>query len=331
MCHAQPAAGGSSPGLSSPQNPVPNPQVALAKLDGATNTVPSFITNSGPVREARFVATDPTNVYSALDGGVHALYTIQGRTDAPGCTLAQPNFAFQQSYGNVIFRIPTPVFGLGLVENTPDSTLRANLNSTSSSRYNLGIGGSFNTSGNDGTITRFGWKAQNKSLLIFASEAYNVEQGVTNEGFPNERNTTAGCAFNATPEDSSNLLNPNQSSSNFGTTVGTISGDVVGRREFCAVHAAAGAAHARAAKLFYHQWPGVVQPDRLQPLPFAESHHGRVEFHGDVERDLSPLLRFRAPSYGCGIIRRDQSRRSRSRSIPHRTLVGTGPTALLPP
>lgn len=223
MCHAQPAAGGSSPGLSSPQNPVPNPQVALAKLDGATNTVPSFITNSGPVREARFVATDPTNVYSALDGGVHALYTIQGRTDAPGCTLAQPNFAFQQSYGNVIFRIPTPVFGLGLVENTPDSTLRANLNSTSSARYNLGIGGSFNTSGNDGTITRFGWKAQNKSLLIFASEAYNVEQGVTNEGFPNERNTTAGCAFNATPEDSSNLLNPNQSSSNFGTTVGTIS------------------------------------------------------------------------------------------------------------
>ena len=65
MCHAQPAPGGSSPGLSSPQNPVPNPQVALAKLDGATNTVPSFITNNSPVREARFVAIDPTNIYSA--------------------------------------------------------------------------------------------------------------------------------------------------------------------------------------------------------------------------------------------------------------------------
>ncbi len=38
-----------------------------------------------------------------------------------------------------------------------------------------------NTSGNDGTITRFGWKAQNKSLQIFAGEAYNVEMGVTNE------------------------------------------------------------------------------------------------------------------------------------------------------
>ena len=223
MCHAQPALGGSSPGLSSPQNPVPNPQVALAKLDGATNTVPSFITNNGPVREARFVATDPTNLYSALDGGVHDLYTIQGRTDAAGCTLAQPNFAFQLSDGNVIFRIPTPLFGLGLVENTPDATLQANLNSTANTRSNLGIGGSFNTSGNDGTITRFGWKAQNKSLLIFASEAYNVEQGVTNEGFPNERNTTAGCVFNATPEDSSNLLNGNHSSPNFGTAVGTVS------------------------------------------------------------------------------------------------------------
>jgi len=223
MCHAQPALGGSSPGLSSPQNPVPNPQVALATLDGATNSVPSFTTANGPVREARFVATNPNSLTSPLDGGVHDLYTIQGRTDAPGCTLAQPNFAQQLSLGNVIFRIPTPTFGLGLVENTPDATLISNLNATASARKSLGISGVFNTSGNDGTITRFGWKAQNKSLLIFASEAYNVEQGVSNEGFPNERNTTAGCVFNATPEDSSNILNGNKSSSNFGTTVGTLS------------------------------------------------------------------------------------------------------------
>jgi CxxC motif-containing protein (DUF1111 family) len=223
MCHAQPAVGGSSPGQKSPQNPISNPQVALATLDGATNTVPSFITASGPVREARFVATDPTNVYSVQDGGVHDLYTIQGRTDAPGCVLAQPNFTSELSYGNVIFRIPTPTFGLGLVENTPDATLVSNLSATSSARSNLGIGGSFNTSGNDGTITRFGWKAQNKSLLIFAGEAYNVEQGVTNEAFPNERNTTTGCVFNATPEDSSNILNPNPNSVNFGTTIGTLS------------------------------------------------------------------------------------------------------------
>jgi CxxC motif-containing protein (DUF1111 family) len=65
----------------------------------------------------------------------------------------------------------------------------------------LGIGGRENRNGNDGTITRFGWKAQNKSLVIFAGEAYSVEQGVTNELFPDERDQTPGCQFNATPED----------------------------------------------------------------------------------------------------------------------------------
>lgn len=207
MCHAQPAAGGSSPGQNSPQNPVPNPQVGLATLDGAQNTVPSFITAGGPVREARFVSLDPTNSHAGLDGGVHALFTIQGRSDAPGCTLAQPNFSQQLTLGNVIFRVPTPTFGLGLVENTADATLVSNLNATASARSKLGIGGTFNTSGNDGTITRFGWKAQNKSLLVFSAEAYNVEQGVTNEGFPSERNTTTGCVFNSTPEDASTMVN----------------------------------------------------------------------------------------------------------------------------
>src|SRR5579872_1896750 len=209
MCHAQPAFGGSSPGLNSKQNSVPNPQVALATLDGAKNTVPSFITADGPVREARFVAND---------GGVHGLYTIAGRIDAGGCTLAQPDFATQLANHNVIFRIPTPTFGLGLVENTPDAVLQANLASTALPRALLGIHGRFNTSGNDGSITRFGWKAQNKSLLVFAGEAYNVEQGVSNEVFPNERSAVPGCVFNATPEDSTNLLNPDNSS-----TTGTAS------------------------------------------------------------------------------------------------------------
>jgi len=83
QCHAQPAPGGSSPGLNSPQNSVQNPQIALATLDGATNTVPSFITPDGPIREARFVR----NSNGTADGGVHGLYTIRGRSDAAGCTL----------------------------------------------------------------------------------------------------------------------------------------------------------------------------------------------------------------------------------------------------
>jgi CxxC motif-containing protein (DUF1111 family) len=84
----------------------------------------------------------------------------------------------------------------------------ANLANNGALKDSLGIHGRFNTTGNDGTITRFGWKAQNKSLLIFATEAYNVEQGVSNEGFPNERSAVAGCVFNPTPEDSTNITNP---------------------------------------------------------------------------------------------------------------------------
>jgi CxxC motif-containing protein (DUF1111 family) len=219
QCHAQPAIGGASPGQISPQNPIPNPQVALAALDGATNSVPSFITTNGPVLEARFIK----NSTGTLDAGVHDLYTIAGRSDAAGCTLAQPDFATALSTNNVIFRTPTPLFGLGLVEATPDANLQANLAATASARAALKIGGVFNTSGNDGTITRFGWKAQNKSLLIFVGEAYNVEQGVTNENFPNERSAVPGCVYNGSPEDGSNMLNGNVNSPNFGMPLGTAS------------------------------------------------------------------------------------------------------------
>ncbi len=200
LCHAEPDVGGGSPHPTLGHVRMPNPQVGLATLDrapGGAQAVPPFITPDGPVREARFIK----NPDGSDDGGVHDLYTIAGRTDAPGCTLAQPNFAKQIANNNVIFRIPTSVFGLGLLEAVPDDALVANLAADSYAKTDAGIHGSFNRSGNDGTITRFGWKAQNKSLLVFAGEAYNVEQGVSNELFPNERATAPGCEFNPTPED----------------------------------------------------------------------------------------------------------------------------------
>src|SRR6201997_5919087 len=74
-----------------------------------------------------------------------------------------------------------------------------------SGHANAHLSGNVNRSANDGTITRFGWKAQNKSLLIFAGEAYNVEMGVSSQLFPQERDETPGCVLNATPEDTSNF------------------------------------------------------------------------------------------------------------------------------
>lgn len=215
-CHGQPAIGGTSPAV--------NPQLAVGVLNGASNTIPSFITLNGPVREARFKFMTNANgrPTATADGGVHGLFTITGRADAPGCTLAQPNFEQQIQEGNVIFRIPTPVFGAGLIEAISENTIIANEATDPTWKQLLGIhghtnrtassaiSGSPNRSGNDGTITRFGWKAQNKSLAIFSGEAYNVEMGITNELFPNERGypptpTPANCLFNPTPEDGTNF------------------------------------------------------------------------------------------------------------------------------
>jgi CxxC motif-containing protein (DUF1111 family) len=221
-CHAQPAAGGSSPSASQYPYIGPNPQVAVANLDGATNSLPYFITPDGPVREARFVnvVSSSGRLTSMPDGGVHDLYTISGRVDAtnapgPGgqpqtCALPQPPFDQMRALSNLIFRIPTPVFGAGMIENISDATILANMNSNTFAKQFLGISGQPNRSGNDGTITRFGWKAQNKSLEVFAGEAYNVEQGVSNELFPNKRANPgevlpSACIFNGTPEDHTNF------------------------------------------------------------------------------------------------------------------------------
>ena len=198
MCHSFPAIGGTSP--------VTNPQVALATAKGAQNVVPPFIVANGPVREARFIVPDGDGLPR---GAVRPLFSIQGRSDAPfGCALPQPDFSAQLRRHNVVFRIPTPTFGVGYIENTSDDALRNNLESTGFRRLRLGIGGHFNSNGNDQTISRFGWKAQNKSLLLFSGEAANVEMGVSNELFSNERVVGKGCDVHSLPEDTSNIVAP---------------------------------------------------------------------------------------------------------------------------
>lgn len=199
-CHSHPAPGGSSP-------PV-NPQVAMATAFGARNEVPPFVTANGPVREARFkYQRDGTR-----DGGVHALFVISGRHDDTGdasdCAIQQDDFAGQLSRGNVIFRIPTPLFGAGLIEHIPDRNIRANRDANVTTKRSFGVGGranifrgTTNNNANDGTIAKFGWKAQNASLLLFSGEAYNVEMGITNELFPSERDGTPSCQYAKLPND----------------------------------------------------------------------------------------------------------------------------------
>jgi CxxC motif-containing protein (DUF1111 family) len=192
-CHSQPAVGGTSPAQ--------NPQIQVATGFNAKNVIPSFVTPDGPVREARFVR----HPNGSPDGGVQNLFVVSGRNDgtadASGCALTQPDFALQQALGNVIFRIPTPVFGAGLIEQIPESAITANQAANALIKRSFGITGRPNRNGNDGRISRFGWKAQNQSLLLFAGEAYNVEVGITNELFQEERAYGPGCQFAAQPND----------------------------------------------------------------------------------------------------------------------------------
>ena len=192
-CHSQPAIGGTSPAV--------NPVVALATAFGARNVVPSFLKLNGPIREARF----QKNPDGSPDGGVHALFVISGRNDgtgnATGCTAVQEDFEKQVRDRNIIFRIPTPVFGAGLIEMVKDSALVANLAANAQAKSQLGISGRLNRNGNDGTVSRFGWKAQNQSLLLFSGEAYNVEMGITNELFQSERDENPACQFATVPND----------------------------------------------------------------------------------------------------------------------------------
>ncbi|HWZ44936.1 MAG TPA: di-heme oxidoredictase family protein, partial [Candidatus Saccharimonadales bacterium] len=190
-CHSQPAIGGSSPSANIFPNVGANPQsqvIANGVVSGNTNTIPFFITANGPVREARFpffFNANGTANTNAPNGGVEDLFTVSGRADAGACSLQQPSFNAASAANNLIFRIPTPVFGSGLMSNIDDSTLLNN--QAAQAGNNFGIAGGFNRNGNDGTISRFGWKAQNKSLLLFAGEAYNVEMGISNELFGQDR------------------------------------------------------------------------------------------------------------------------------------------------
>lgn len=188
-CHAHRTVGGSSPQM--------NPQFGIAVREGAHNRLSSFLREDGPALQVRF----RHDASGAADGSVHPLFTIAGRRDAPGCEMAQPDFEREQSNGNLSFRIPTPLYGIGLIEAISDAEIENNAQAFVQAKRELGIAGHANRNGSE-AISKLGWKAQTTSLESFAAEAYAVEQGVTNELSSQERmRPPETCLFNATPED----------------------------------------------------------------------------------------------------------------------------------
>jgi CxxC motif-containing protein (DUF1111 family) len=165
---------------------------------GATNTIPPFITPNSPVVNARapFLPDGITP-----DGKIQQLFVITGMAGAPpGCNTSQPDFASEVATKSLIFRQVTPLFGLGLVEIIQDADILASFDKTAAARAAKGIGGHPSIA-EDGSISRFGWKAQHRSLILFSGDAYNMEEGITNELSPNEINNDPNCATNRLPED----------------------------------------------------------------------------------------------------------------------------------
>jgi CxxC motif-containing protein (DUF1111 family) len=90
----------------------------------------------------------------------------------------------------VAHRKTTPLFGSGLIEAIPDATILAKVNSAHAD----GVVGRaavltdpVTTAIGSNKVGRFGWKAQESTLLAFSGDAYLNEMGITNRFFTTDQ------------------------------------------------------------------------------------------------------------------------------------------------
>lgn len=132
------------------------------------------------ITEVRGGYRDENGKFTALNGGtLYHLFSIPNHR----CQVQIPPEV------NVIARrAPIPLFGAGLVEAIPDETILAL--EDPDDRDGDGVSGRASrivdvVSGRQ-RIGRFGWKAQQATLLAFSGDAYRNEMGITNDLFRDE-------------------------------------------------------------------------------------------------------------------------------------------------
>ncbi len=162
---------------------------------GAGGGSPRLVTRFGRTTNGTF---DPL---SQLGG---SLIQNQGIGPRDGSTHAFRPEQVPLIANTVARRRSTPLFGLGLVDATPDSVF-IDLAAQQAARRD-GIAGHAsmvdNLSAGMKTVGKFGWKGQNPTLFQFAGDAYLNELGITNPQFPNENCPQGNCAelaFNPAP------------------------------------------------------------------------------------------------------------------------------------
>jgi CxxC motif-containing protein (DUF1111 family) len=137
---------------------------------------------SGIVAEVRAARRMPDGQIQTIDATgetVIQLFSIPTHNCQP---------AIPADYNVVARRLPIPLFGAGLVEAIDDATL-INLEDPLD-RNRDGVSGRVSEVIDQATgerrVGRFGWKAQQATLLTFGAEAYRTEMGITNDVFPTE-------------------------------------------------------------------------------------------------------------------------------------------------
>lgn len=150
---------------------------------GGPNPVPGFgvqlqnLANFGIMPEAKVTVSYTERTFNFDDGNTYSLrypvYTIQNPYIAlPASIMLSP-------------RVASPVFGVGLLEAVSDNNILANAdeNDTDSD----GISGKpnyvWNAVTQSHTLGRFGWKANQPSLLQQVAAAYNQDIGIANSVF----------------------------------------------------------------------------------------------------------------------------------------------------
>ena len=139
---------------------------------------------------------------ASLGGSLVQNRAIGGRNGAPLHNFVAETVPAEATI--VVRRRTTPLFGLGLVDATPDAAFVA-LATTEAARGD-GTAGRVNMTDNFRagikTVGRFGWKAQVPTLFQFAGDALVNEMGITTPDFPDETCPQGNCAelaFNPAP------------------------------------------------------------------------------------------------------------------------------------
>jgi CxxC motif-containing protein (DUF1111 family) len=152
--------------------------------------------------ETRFGRRNADGSFDPLAAQGGSLLQDHGIGDVPGHSFAAETVPAEANV--VARRRTTPLFGLGLVDATPDSTIRAL--AARQARFTPDVAGKVamvdDLLAGMKRVGKFGWKNVNPTLLQFSGDAYLNEMGVTSPMFPQENCPQGDCgslAFNPDP------------------------------------------------------------------------------------------------------------------------------------